>query len=79
MAAHYDAAGGGLDRFQPIVTPERYPGEHYDSTLGIQLSAGDKEGFSDRFWDREIDSRDTSGNKTLERSTQDYADFCRWK
>jgi len=63
MAAHYDAAGGGLDRFQPIVTPDSYPGEHYDSTLGIHLSVGDREGFSDRFWDREIDSQDISGGR----------------
>ena len=63
MAAHYDAAGGGLDRFQPILTPESYPGNHYDSALGIDLSPEDKEGFSDRFWGRAVDSRDSLGNE----------------
>lgn len=62
VMAHYDAAGGGLDRFQPIVTPTSYPGNHYDSTVGIALSQGDKEGFADRFWGRGVDSRDSSGN-----------------
>lgn len=61
MAAHYDAAGGGLDRFQPIVTPTNHPGTHYDSRVGISLSRGDKEGFADRFWGRAVDSLHPSG------------------
>lgn len=61
MASHYDAAGGGLDRFQPIVTPTNYPGTHYDSTVGISLSQGDQEGFADRFWGREDNSRNPPG------------------
>ena len=62
MAAHYDAAGGGLDRFQPIVTPMNHPGTHYDSRVGISLSQGDKEGFADRFWGRVVDSLHPSGS-----------------
>jgi len=60
MAAHYDAAGGGLDRFQPIVTPIGYPGNHYDSMEGIHLNVEDQAGFVDRFWGRGLDPRGSS-------------------
>ena len=59
--AHWDAAGGGLGRFQPIVTPDSYPGNHYDSTTGIDLEEGDKLGFADRFWGRGTDAPHSTG------------------
>jgi hypothetical protein len=66
MVAHYDTAGAGLDRFQPIVTPVGYPGENYDRDSGVPLNQAHKDGFLDRFWDRG-DSPHTLYTNTLAR------------
>jgi hypothetical protein len=79
MSAHYDAAGAGLNRFQPIVTPDSYPGEHYDSNSGITLTTEDKKGFSDRFWDRG-DSLHSSTSRMPLHDAKDSANASRiWK